>query len=88
MNTNWKEMSKQEKVLFFAYVIIGAIGFAFAVADMYGGRKNADLGWLVCVVVVVAMECAQNWKENRKRAIVEIVGGVIVVIACLGNKLL
>ena len=88
MNTNWKDMTKQEKVRFWIYCVLAVIGAGFAVADTSGTWKHADLGWLACVIVAVVMECMENWNKNRKRAILEIVAGLIVAVACIGGKLL
>ena len=81
-------MSKQEKIIFFVYCIVALIGIVFAVVDYCGWWEHADLFWMLTVALVLVVECAQNWKKNRKLAILEIIGGIIMLVCGIGEKLL
>ena len=86
MKSNWKDMSKKEKALFFVYCILAIIGVVAAVADVSSKWAHADLIWMITVAIVLAIECTQNWNKNRKYAILEAIGGVIMLVCGIAGK--
>ena len=88
MNTNWKDMTKQEKMRTIVCTIISFIGAGFAIADMSGSWEHADIGWMIAVALLLVVECKENWKKNRKLAILELIGGIVMIACTIGGKFL
>lgn len=88
MKSNWKDMDKKEKGLFFVYCILALIAVIAAVTDVSGKWEHADLIWMITVAIVLVFECAMNWNKNRKLAILEAVGTIIMLVSGLADKFL
>lgn len=88
MKSSWNDMNKKEKAIFIVYCIISVIGAIAAVIDLTGKWEHADIFWMVSVSVLLVIDCAQNWNKNRKLAIIEVIGGIIMLVSSIGNKLI
>ena len=86
MKSNLNDMNKKEKGIFIVYCIICAVGAIAGIADASGWWEHADVFWMIAVAAVLAVECTQNWNKNRKLAIIELLGGIIMLAAGIGNK--
>ena len=86
MKSNWNDMDKKEKGLFVVYCILALIGAVAAAVGRNSGWEHANLVWMLAVAVVLAIECKMNWNKNRKLAILEIIGGVIMLVCGIGEK--
>lgn len=86
MKSNWKDMNKKEKAIFFVYCILALIGVVAAIVDINGKWAHADLVWMIIVSIMLVFECIQSWNKNRKFAILELIGGVIMLVCSLGSK--
>ena len=86
MKSNWNDMNKKEKKFFIVYCVIALIGSIFAVLDFSGKREHADLFWMISLAAFLIIECVENWKEKRKLAIVELIGGIIMLAFGIAEK--
>lgn len=79
-------MNKTEKGIFIVYCILGLVGIIFAIMDVLGRWGHADIFWMAIIAVALVIECTQNWNKNRKWAILELIGGIIMLASVIGNK--
>ncbi|MEE1200380.1 MAG: hypothetical protein U0L09_06990 [Christensenellales bacterium] len=88
MKTSWKDLDIKEKRLYIVEMVIVAIGLVCTFADFSGRCEHADIGWMLCVAVMLAIECKRSWKGNRNMAILMIVAGVVMLVSGFAGKLI
>ena len=81
MKSKWNEMSKEEKVLYVVYCVLCVVTAIFALADFSNDWKYSDVLWMISVSLLLAVECKTTWNKNRKFALIELAGGVIMLIS-------
>lgn len=78
MEKQWKEKTFTMKVLFIAGIMVAVVILIFSLLQFLGILENAGNIFIPGLSVLMFIQTAENWKDNRHTAIISLFAGVFI----------